>query len=119
MPTKRRLGRLYRLDPGLKFTVLLEGIGCANGMGFTRDRTGMYFTDSAARSIYLFDYDERSGSLTSQRLFHRTSRDEGVPDGLTVEPKDMFGQLNGTAPASFGTVHKEPKREESHCRPRK
>ena len=80
-----RPGRLYRLDADGTLTVLLEGIGCSNGMGFTPDRRGMYYTDSARREIYRFRYDATTGALSNQRLFVRTPEDEGVPDGLTVD----------------------------------
>ncbi len=85
MPTKERLGRLYRLDTDGSIHLLLEGIGCSNGMGFTPDRKGMYYTDSGKREIYLFDYDAATGAITNQRLFVRTPEGEGVPDGMTVD----------------------------------
>ena len=90
MPTKDRLGRLYRLDPDLSFTKLLEGIGCANGMGFTPDGKQMYFTDSRVRTVYLFDYDSRSGAISNQRILVRQPESASVPDGLTV---DRFGYI--------------------------
>ena len=85
MPTKERLGRLYRLDLDGKLTKLLEGIGCSNGMGFTPDRKRMYYTDSPKHEIYLFDYDQTSGAITNQRVFVHTPEDEGAPDGMTVD----------------------------------
>jgi sugar lactone lactonase YvrE len=85
MPTPTRPGRLYRLDPDGVLHLILEGIGCSNGMGFTLDRQYMYYTDSDARSIYLFDYDEKTGALTNQRLWLRTPEGAGLPDGMTVD----------------------------------
>ncbi len=80
-----RPGRLYRLDPSSQLTLLLEGIGCPNGLGFTPDRKGIYFTDSFAHTIYLFDYDEHHGALSNQRVFARVPPEEGLPDGMTVD----------------------------------
>jgi len=85
MPTKARPGRLYRLDPDRRLTKLLDGIGCSNGMGFTLDRKRMYYTDSHKREIYIFAYDQKTGTLANQRLFVRTPEGEGVPDGMTVD----------------------------------
>jgi D-xylono/L-arabinono-1,4-lactonase len=85
MATARRPGRLYRLDPSLKITLLLEGIACPNGLGFTPDRKGLYFTDSFARCIYQFDYAEQQGTLTNQRVFVRAPPEEGLPDGMTLD----------------------------------
>lgn len=78
-------GRLYRLDTDGTLTVLLEGVGCSNGMGFTPDLAHMYYTDSPKREIYVFDYDRGTGALTNQRLFVTTPENEGNPDGMTVD----------------------------------
>jgi len=85
MPTQSRLGRLYRLDPDRTLTKLLDGIGVSNGMGFTPDLKGLYYTDSPTRNIYRFDYDRATGAITNQRVFVQTPNGEGVPDGMTVD----------------------------------
>jgi D-xylonolactonase len=85
MPTDHRLGRLYRLDPDGSTTLLLEGVGCSNGMGFSPDRRLLYHTDSPEREIYTFDYDESTGAISNRRVFVRESEEEGSPDGLTVD----------------------------------
>jgi D-xylonolactonase len=85
MPTKDRLGRLYRLDPDRSLTMVLDGISCSNGMGFTPDRKQMYYTDSMVKKIYLLDYDQASGKLSNQRVFVDSSDEVGVPDGMTVD----------------------------------
>jgi len=80
-------GRLYRLDLDGTVTQLLDGIGTSNGMGFTPDRRGFYFTDTGARNIYRFDYDVDSGAITDRRIFVHVE-DEGAggrPDGMTVD----------------------------------
>lgn len=85
MPTPARPGRLYclALDGSLK--VVLEGIGISNGMGFTPDRKGMYYTDSDPREIYRFDYDAETGTLSNRRMWMRIPEEDGKPDGLTVD----------------------------------
>ena len=85
MPTPTRPGRLYRLDPDGVLHLLLEGIGISNGMAFTLDRRQMYYTDSEALCIYIFDYDEKTGALTNQRVWLRTPEGAGTPDGMTVD----------------------------------
>ncbi|MCP4524797.1 MAG: SMP-30/gluconolactonase/LRE family protein [Aestuariibacter sp.] len=85
MPTGKQPGRLYRLDTGGTLTKLLDGIKCSNGLGFTPDRKQMYYTDSFKREIYLFDYDKDSGDLTNRRVFVRTPKSDGFPDGMTVD----------------------------------
>ena len=85
MPTKDRLGHLYRLDTDGTLTRLLEGIGCSNGMGFTLDGKQMYYTDSPKREIYLFDYNQETGAISNQRVFVRVTGEGGDPDGMTVD----------------------------------
>lgn len=85
MPTKERPGRLYRLDTDGALTKILEGIGCSNGMGLTPDQQQLYYTDTGAREIYLFDYDRASGAIGNQRVFASVPPEEGLPDGMTVD----------------------------------
>jgi D-xylono/L-arabinono-1,4-lactonase len=85
MPTKERLGRLYRLDPDRTLTLLLEGIGTSNGMGLTPDRNQLYYTDTRAKKIYRFDYDSESGDITNQQVFVHSADEKGMPDGMTVD----------------------------------
>lgn len=85
MPTSDRKGRLYRLDPDRTLTLLLEGIGCSNGMGLTLDRKQLYYTDTTAKEIYLFDYDQATGAITNQRVFVDSKSESGMPDGMTVD----------------------------------
>lgn len=83
--TEGRQGRLYRLDTDGTLTMILDGIGCSNGMAFTPDRTGFFYTDSFARSIYRFDFDEFTGELRNQTVFHSVPEGRGFPDGCTVD----------------------------------
>jgi D-xylonolactonase len=78
-------GKLFRFDPDGKVTELFDGFGCPNGMGFTPDLRGMYFTDSPARRIYHFDYERETGHLSNRRVFAEIPIDQGLPDGMTVD----------------------------------
>jgi len=78
-------GRLYRLDTDGTLTQLLDGVLCSNGMGFTPDRKRMYYTDSLKQEIYLFDYDQATGSLSNRRLFVRVGEEGALPDGMAVD----------------------------------
>jgi sugar lactone lactonase YvrE len=78
-------GRLLRFDPDGAVHEMLDGLAIPNGMGFTPDLRGMYFTDSVRRTIYCFDYDRRTGDLNNRRIFAEIPSDEGLPDGMTVD----------------------------------
>lgn len=87
MSTAAHPGRLYRLDRDGSLHPVLEDLGTPNGMGFAPDRRRMYFTDSRARRIYCFDYDEATGSLSRQRVWLETPEGRGAPDGMTVDSR--------------------------------
>ena len=80
-----RLGMLYRLDTDGTITPMLDGIGISNGLGFTPDAKQLYYTDSYAQKIYLFDYDVQTGDLSNRRVFVETPPEGGLPDGMTVD----------------------------------
>ena len=77
-------GRLYRIDTDGSYCVLLDDVACSNGMGFTPDRRQLYFTESLANTIWLFDYDAASGQLSGRRPFVRRPP-PALPDGMTVD----------------------------------
>ena len=83
-------GRLYRLDRDGKLTVVLEGIGCSNGMAFSHDNRTMYYTDSHAYEIYTFDYDRETGAIANQKIFAKVSEQDGFPDGATLDSEGFL-----------------------------
>jgi len=87
LPAGSHKGSLYRLDTDGKLRKLLEGFGCANGMGFTPDREGFYFIDSPTREVMLFDYKSATGDISHRRVFVQLPESLGVPDGMTVDAK--------------------------------
>lgn len=112
MPTPERLGRLYRLDPDGQLTVVLEGIGCSNGMGFSPDRKRLYYTDSPKYEVYEFDYAEATGEITNQRVFVRMAEGEGFPDGLTVDAEGYVwcAKWDGSSAVRYSPEGKEDRR---------
>ena len=65
--------------------VVDEGVEIANGLGLSPDDRTLYFADSARRVIYAYDADPATGDLSRRRVFVQVPRDEGLPDGLTVD----------------------------------
>jgi sugar lactone lactonase YvrE len=79
------LGYLFRFDPDGSAHIVDEGIHLANGLGFSSDCSTLYFTDSAQRIIYAYDYRQTDGQICNRRPFLRIPGDQGIPDGLTVD----------------------------------
>jgi sugar lactone lactonase YvrE len=76
---------LYRLDPRGSLSVMETGLTISNGLGWSPDRTTMYFTDTPTRTIYAYDFDLPSGEISNRRTFVQVPEEFGLPDGLTVD----------------------------------
>ncbi len=85
MSTPERKGKLYRLDTDGSCNLLLEDVGCSNGMAFDAVCKSFYYTDSFAREIYTFDYDIETGDIQNEKVFARFAEADGMPDGLTMD----------------------------------
>lgn len=81
------LGKLILVDPNGQARVLDEGFRLANGLGFSPDGYVLYFTDTAARRIYAYDYDLNAGAVRNRRVLVQVRNEEGLPDGLAVDSK--------------------------------
>jgi sugar lactone lactonase YvrE len=79
-------GRLYRLDPDLSVTVVLDPVDISNGIDWSPDGRTVYYSDSGPRrEVTAFDFDADAGAWSNRREFARLSEREGYPDGLTVD----------------------------------
>lgn len=78
-------GFLFRIDPGGSIRIVEEGLHLANGMGFSPDRSTFYLTDTIQRCIFAYDYRVADGSIKNRRSLIRLGRNDGLPDGLTVD----------------------------------
>lgn len=78
---------LFRLDPDGSVCRMESGIYVSNGLGWSPDNGVFYFTDSEARTIYAYDFDAPSGSISNRRIFARIPDQpgEGFPDGLAID----------------------------------
>jgi sugar lactone lactonase YvrE len=78
-------GTLYRLDPDLSVTTLFTGVGISNGIGWSPDERLMYYIDSHAHQVDVFDYDPATGAIDGRRRFAAVGQGGVMPDGLTVD----------------------------------
>jgi D-xylonolactonase len=82
---ERRTGRMYRIERDGSYSMLFDGIGISNGMGFSPDLRTLYFADTLDCAIWQFDYDRATGRIDGRRPVVQTDPAQGRPDGLTVD----------------------------------
>ncbi len=78
-------GALYRLDPDLSVTTVLDRVTCSNGIDWSPDERLMYYIDTGERRIDVFDFDLDSATIANRRPFAAVQDGEAYPDGLTVD----------------------------------
>lgn len=83
LKTRTPIGALYRLDSDGRCTLMRPNVTCSNGLGWSPDNGTMYYTDSPTRTIFAYDFDPATGSISRERVFAQDA--EGFPDGLTVD----------------------------------
>lgn len=81
-------GHLYRLNPDRSTERFEAGFVVTNGIRWSSDHTRMYFVDSAARTIWSYDFDLAKGAPGQRRLFAQLTEADGYPDGLCVDAED-------------------------------
>jgi sugar lactone lactonase YvrE len=84
------LGNLFRVDTDGSVHAVDEGIHLSNGLAFSIDYRQLYFTDSAVRRIYVYDYDRLSGGIKNRRVLVQVPSTEGLPDGLVVDAEGFL-----------------------------
>lgn len=74
---------------------IIENVGCANSLVFSPEGTTLHFADTAATTLFAYDYDTGTGTPTNRRIFAEL-HECGNPDGSTI---DADGNLRN---ARFG-----------------
>jgi L-arabinonolactonase len=89
-PHLRASGALYRLDPDLSCHRMVDGIHVSNGLAWSPDSRLMYYADSLAYAVWVWDFDAISGEIANRRLFIDTRPTGGMPDGATVDAEGCY-----------------------------
>ena len=79
------IGKLYRLDAGRSLRVMLEGIGCSNGIVWSADARTMFYIDTPTRQVWAFEYDNATGDIANKRIAIEVAPEHGHPDGMTID----------------------------------
>ena len=79
------IGVLHRLDADLSLHPLVGELWVSNGLDWTSDNSRMYFIDSFAGSVDVFDYEASTGAIANRRPLIDVPESWGTPDGMTLD----------------------------------
>ena len=79
------IGVLFRLDADLSVHPMVDELWVSNGLDWTSDNSRMYFIDSFAGSVDVFDYDAATGAIANRRPLIDVPESWGTPDGMTLD----------------------------------
>ena len=105
------LAGLYRLDPDMTVTMLVDGIICTNMPCWSPDDKTFYYAETW-EAIFATDYDIETGAISNRRVLVDLKDEPGGTDGSTVDEEGFIwnaqvvsGRLIRYAPD--GTVDRE------------
>jgi len=77
---------LYRFDRPGSVQQMIPEVTISNGTGWSPDGRTMYYTDTLRYTVFAYDFEIESGSISNKRVFFEAEPSaEGLPDGLTVD----------------------------------
>jgi sugar lactone lactonase YvrE len=82
---ERPTAGLYRLDPDGTVTRMVSEVSMSNGIGWSPDDTRMYYVDSRAQGLDIFEFHNDDGVLGQRRRLVDIDPGVGTPDGLAVD----------------------------------
>ena len=76
---------LHRVDADRTARRVLSDVMISNGIGWSPDRSTMYYIDTLTFRVDQFDYDPDTGEIEGRRPFVTFDGSSGGPDGMTVD----------------------------------
>jgi sugar lactone lactonase YvrE len=86
----KRSNSLFRFDPNGDCTRMVDGLICSNGLAFSPDGKTMYHSDSRQDYVWAWDFNQRTGDISNQRVFLQIDIQEGRPDGAAVDSEGYY-----------------------------
>lgn len=94
---------LYKIAPDGQATKMLDSITISNGIVWTSDKKTMYYIDTPTGHIRAFDFDDKTSTISNERVAVVIPVSLGFGDGMTIDNEDKLwvGLWNGNAVARF------------------
>lgn len=77
-------GKLLCVDTDLSCRVVHAAFGCPNSFVWSPEGSTLYIADSAASSLYAYEYELETGQIVNRTVFDN-SVELGVPDGSAID----------------------------------
>jgi len=90
-PREPALAALYRLE-GKRVVKQADGITVGNGLAWSPSGRTMYWSDTKAHTVYAFDVEPASGTISARRVFARFA-----PKAPGADPAGYGGRPDGAA----------------------
>jgi len=84
LPITRSQGALYRVTPDGAVTRMEKNIGISNTLCWDEERGRLYFADTRAGVIYVYDWNGAKGEIANRRVF-ASPHERGFPDGSALD----------------------------------
>ncbi|KVS66252.1 SMP-30/gluconolactonase/LRE family protein [Burkholderia cepacia] len=82
-------GIMFRIDPSGTVSSQIAGLGIANTLCWSPDRTAFYTADTLANVVWAYDFDPSNAAISGRRdILAAFSR--GLPDGSTVDAEGFI-----------------------------
>ncbi len=83
-------GCLYLLDKNLTVIEKIKKVSTSNGLAWSNDHGTLYYIDSPTQKVVAFNFDKISGEIKNKRTVVELSKNEGCPDGMTIDSEGML-----------------------------
>ena len=84
LPITRAQGALYRVTADGAVTRMETDIGISNTLCWDEERGRLYFADTLAGVIFVYDWDGATGEIANRRVF-AGPHERGFPDGSALD----------------------------------
>jgi sugar lactone lactonase YvrE len=78
-------GVLYCVNKDLTYEIKDSGYNVVNGPTISHDNKTLYVNETKSGKIFSFNYNLDNGNIGNKKLFKKFKKNEGLPDGLTVD----------------------------------
>ncbi len=63
-------------------------------MAWSLNQQTFYFIDTPSYEVVAYDYDKNTGSISNKRTIIKIAKEEGFPDGMTIDSEGMLWIAN-------------------------